>query len=327
VPQTPLTLHGRAVETVFDLLGTRENDITFSLGWILANCPRLVASLQRDGLGVPPAPATSIGLQEWGEDRGYTDVEIRGPASQLILEAKRGWNLPVRAQLERYSGRFASARSALLVVSECSGSYARRRLPASVAGVEVHHRSWAEIAELVRSLKSSGGHSERRLLAEFERYLGGVMTVQDWTSNWTYVVSIGRRDPPGWGVSFLDVVLELGHYFHPYGVAGWPKEQPNYLAFRWGGHVQRVHHVESYKLVEDLHDEFPEIPSEGLAVRPHIVYELGPPIGLPAPLPNGAQYRAARLWVSLDLLFTSATLRDALAETARRRALGNSPPP
>jgi hypothetical protein len=37
----PLTLHGWTVATVFDLLGDKENDATYSLGWGLANSDRL----------------------------------------------------------------------------------------------------------------------------------------------------------------------------------------------------------------------------------------------------------------------------------------------
>ena len=33
---TDIYLHGRPINTVFDLLGSNENDITFSVGWALA---------------------------------------------------------------------------------------------------------------------------------------------------------------------------------------------------------------------------------------------------------------------------------------------------
>jgi hypothetical protein len=36
-------------------------------------------------------------------------------------------------------------------------------------------------------------------------------------------------------------------------------------------------------------------------------------------LPNGANYRAIRMWVALDLLLTSPTLKDAYDSTQRRR--------
>lgn len=72
----------------------------------------------------------------------------------------------------------------------------------------------------------------------------------------------------------------------PYGLrrGGWPKVPPNYIAFRWDGHVRRIHHIDAYAVVDDLHEAFDEIPAGLEADVPHIVYDLGPPI-LPALAP------------------------------------------
>jgi hypothetical protein len=43
-----LRLHGRPVETVFDLLGDKEDDITYSLGWALAHSDGLCRALLRE---------------------------------------------------------------------------------------------------------------------------------------------------------------------------------------------------------------------------------------------------------------------------------------
>jgi hypothetical protein len=40
-----LLLYSRPVRTVFDLLGDKEDDITYSLGWALAQSDRLVRRL------------------------------------------------------------------------------------------------------------------------------------------------------------------------------------------------------------------------------------------------------------------------------------------
>jgi hypothetical protein len=42
---TDLFLHGRKLDTVFDLLGSKENDITYSVGWALAQSPAFCARL------------------------------------------------------------------------------------------------------------------------------------------------------------------------------------------------------------------------------------------------------------------------------------------
>ena len=37
-----LSLHGRKLESIFELLGSAEDDITYSLGWVLAHSPNLL---------------------------------------------------------------------------------------------------------------------------------------------------------------------------------------------------------------------------------------------------------------------------------------------
>jgi hypothetical protein len=42
---TVLFLHGRKIETIFDLLGREENDMTYALGWALAESPQFLRQL------------------------------------------------------------------------------------------------------------------------------------------------------------------------------------------------------------------------------------------------------------------------------------------
>jgi hypothetical protein len=51
------------------------------------------------------------------------------------------------------------------------------------------------------------------------------------------------------------------------------------------------------------------------AERPHAVYELGPRIPPLDPIPNDAQYGAARLWLLLDQSQTAASLAEAIEGT------------
>jgi hypothetical protein len=48
---TELRLRGQVVNTVFDLLGANENDMTFSLGWALARCPEFLDSFVKRAVG------------------------------------------------------------------------------------------------------------------------------------------------------------------------------------------------------------------------------------------------------------------------------------
>ncbi len=210
-------------------------------------------------------------------------------------------------------------RGALLVISECTRTYADRHLSKSVEGVRVEFRSWREVIALVEHSLRACPRREQSVLRETHRYLRGVMTMQALDSNWTYCVSLNQRRPEGWPLSTVEFVRERGIYFCPYAAPHWPKTPPNYLAFRWSGHVQDVRHVDAYQVVEELNEVIPELPAQGHPFL-QIVYTLGPPIPLPAPLSNGAQYRSSRVWVPLDLLLTASTLADALALKQERLA-------
>jgi hypothetical protein len=95
----------------------------------------------------------AIALQKSVRGAGITDIEIRGGDFHVIVEAKRGWNLPAKEQLEKYVPRLhkSKARHALIVtMSECSKEYAREYLVADVDGVPVQHMSWSQIGMLSR---------------------------------------------------------------------------------------------------------------------------------------------------------------------------------
>ena len=70
-------------------------------------------------------------------------------------------------------------------------------------------------------------------------------------------------------------------------------------------------------VLPSLLDRWPDIPATEDAVRPHAVYDLGPQLPPTHPIPSGASYRAARLWVLLDQLQTAPMLAAALADSKR----------
>jgi len=63
---TDLTLHGRDVETVFDLLGEREDDITYSVGWGISKSHALARALLDEAYGrnTDIGELTAVRLQE-----------------------------------------------------------------------------------------------------------------------------------------------------------------------------------------------------------------------------------------------------------------------
>jgi hypothetical protein len=328
-----LFLHGRQVSTVFELLGHKENDITFSLGWVLSQSPALRQRALR-GLfpGADHGEFVSVRLQEWGKQPGYTDIEIETQRTHAIIEAKCGWVLPTKDQLAKYASRLAREPRdcALLVISECSGEYARSRLPRTARRVRVEYRSWRRVWEWAREAGRRGSHAEKRLLREFGSYLKGAVSVQNQESNMVYVVVLSPEVPEWSRVSYIEFVTKCKRYFHPYGgTGGWPRNPPNYLGFRWDGQLQRIHHVEGYEIVTDLSAHIKQI----IATRYHavsrkhrwmddpmVLYRLGPPIVPGHTVKTGQVYANGRVWAALDLLLTCKTVSEAREKTRKRLA-------
>jgi len=329
-----LTLHGRPVGTVFDLLGSKEDDLTYSVGWGLAQSESFTRAVLDEAYGnaVQGEMITAIRLQESKHGTGRTDIEIETARLHLIVEAKRGWNLPLDSQLQQYAARLNGdddRGGRIAVVSECAPYYPPvKALPNAIDGVPVSHLPWKRIAELATgTAAASRSHAEKRLLAELTGYLKGLMTMQNVTSNLVFVVVLGQ-DPLSWSsLTFKDTVVERGLYYHPVGGhKGWPRTPPNYIGFRFDGRLQQIRHVDHYEVITRPHDYIPEIiPEADWSDEPHFLYTLGPPIEPPRPVPNGKIWPNARLWCALDLLLTSETIREAVDNTRERLAAAGEP--
>jgi len=315
-----LLLHKLPVQSVFNLIGENENDITFSIGWALPQSPAFLRNLLRKALRLHNAydpDQLLISLQESNPKAGITDIEIRGPKLHLIVEAKRGWSLPTTSQLRTYHRRFEKTRGverAFITMSECSQAYAREKLPRNVRGIPVHHVSWSEVSRLARVRRAS--HREKRLMQELGTYLATIVNMQKQESNWVYVVVLsGHEWAPG--LTYIHTVQDRWRYFHPYARDGWPKEAPNYLGFRFGGRLQSIHHVESAEIITNFHRHFPESPNQQKRY-PYFLYKLGPPIVPAREVKTGKIFKNGRVWAMLDLLLTSSTISAARAASAKR---------
>jgi len=321
---TDLFLHGRPLYTVFDLLGDKENDITYSLGWALAHSPALCARFMA---AVCPEQGgrevSAVTLQTWGRDEGYTDIEIRTETAHVIVEAKRGWNLPDARQLTRYVHRAQSKHNALVVLAECAPDYVRGKLPEKLKGVPVRYLSWKQVNDLAGKSRAGATHAERHLLAELRGYLRGLMSMQDQESNLVYLLVLSAKRPEWSRLTWIEYVTKKRRYFHPYGGNGWPTVPPNYLGFRYGGQLRSIHHVDSYQIVDDYAPFFPEISRRKRGPKGsevYILYTLGRPIRPQQEVKNGNVYATGRLWASLDLLLTSKTIEQACNLTKKRLA-------
>ena len=317
-----LTLHGSDVNSVFDLLGRNENDLTSALGFAFANCPPLLdAVLARlsSRVGTQLTGDASIAL-EVRDKKGRTDLEVRLADTLVICEAKRGWLLPSTSQLSQYAGRVRRRGSgALVTLSQASHALAAK-LPPEVRGVPVIHLPWTEILADMTDVRATCRGRERFWLEELRKYLSGVIRVRSVADSWTYCVALNRQRTGGKkDLTFIEWVTDALTYYHPYGVSGWPTDPPNFIAFRWDGAVRRIHRIEDADVYPTLLDRYPDLPANEFTMRPHAVYKLSkrrlPPL---EPIQNGTQYRAIRLWVLLDQLQTADTLAEAHKRTRER---------
>jgi hypothetical protein len=208
----------------------------------------------------------------------------------------------------------------IIVLSECTSEYAGAFLqPREVSGIPVESIAWREILELVNSSFAGARGSERAILGELSAFLKRLVTVQPIDSNLVYVVSLARTPVEQDGLTFADVVQRYRRYFHPLGGKGWPKEPPNYIAFRLDGKLLSIHHIESYRVVRTAGDVIPDLSETDWGLD-HFLYELGPAFGPPGPLPNGKIYPSGRYWCMLDTLFTAGTIAEARNVTKARLA-------
>lgn len=297
--------------------------MTFSLGWVLSRSERLLAALLEDLTGRPFESVADalVRLQTGRVEFGITDVEVEvGQEIAVILEAKRGAELPGEAQLRKYavtlSGAVANQRL-LVALTNATRAYAKSALPVlQIKNVRLLHRSWREIKAIAESAISHETNANKRWLSAFITYLEGLLQMETRFSNWTYVVSLGQGNPEGWKISWIDIVEKRGHYFFPVGNR-WPDPPPNYIAFRYRGRLQTVHHVEGHEVFTNPQHLFPE--AAEVIWEPHYCLRLGPPIRPAREVRNGPRINmSARVWCMLDTLLTGNTISEALTESERR---------
>ena len=314
-----LKLHGREIDNFFELMGTKENDITLSLSWVLSRCPAFLHRVIKSICHVKKIDCDNVEIscQEFEKNKGFTDIEIKDDDNfHIIIEAKRGWNLPGVEQLNKYSKRKSFVQSNIknkfiVSLSESSQEYAAKRIPEETKnGTPVVHCSYREIYQYALEAKAESNNAQKRMIDDFCQYMKGWMSMQNIDSNWVYVVSLSWNCPGGCDVSFVDIVKKYRKYFHPLGESGWPKEPPNYIAFRYNGKLQSIHHIEKYTVTTNLHEEVKAMPDYEEDCD-FFVYRLGPAIIPPKEVKTGNIYRNGRVWAMLDTLLTCDTISEA----------------
>jgi hypothetical protein len=304
-----LSKYGSEAASVFDLLGRKEVDLTAAVGWVLSESPLVRAALMRH-LGLDASAAEVDIALEVADKEGRTDIELTGPNTKVIIEAKQGWLLPGEAQLLKYRRRFEGYEDRLMIsMSDSSELWARDQLPREVEGTAVRHVSWDVVRSIVTSTKTKARGRERTWIEELEVYMGRATSTRPNDSQWVYCVVVSKTAFAG--ISFRDFVIRDRVYFHPFGDnSKAPKSAPNFLCFRWGGRVRQVNRVEHFEVVPRLAERWPEAANE-ISDGPHIIYDLGPDIPIPAVSTKGT-YATGRVWCLLDQLLVHETLADAV---------------
>jgi hypothetical protein len=219
-----LIRYGQEVSTIFDLFGSKENDMTFSLGWVLSRSEAFLRLLIADVCGGVPSHLCHaiIKLQTGRGLDGITDIEIEvGGELVFVIEAKKGPQLPTARQLAKYAN-FLSGSAAknkhLLALTNASAASAGSRLECDgIARTHLHHRSWRQIRALAeKASRSSESNVNKQWLRTFCDYVGGLLEMEMRYSNKVFVVSLGGRGE-GWSISFQDVVEKKNRYFFPVG--------------------------------------------------------------------------------------------------------------
>lgn len=318
-----LFINNDQINSVFTLLGEKENNISYSVAYSLANCKIFLKNFMLEvGYGVlndDECKRTDIILQNFDNEPGITDIEIiLMDKFHIIIEAKRGWVFPSPSQIQKYSGRSTfkakDVYKRLIVFNESNPEFTTRHFPyKEIDDVPVLVMSWKQIKNIVSRSSGMGRDFENRLLKELGVYLDKISTMQKKQNNRVYVVSLGGV-PEGWNISFIDVVRKYNKYFHPVGgkKGGWPREPPNYIAFRYYGKLQSIHHIDSYEVFKDPNVYFPEIPTSNNNWELHYLYHLGPAMYPHHEVKAGAKIiRSMRVWAELDLLLTSSTIQEA----------------
>jgi len=319
-------LHGREINSIFQLMGYKENDITNSIAWVLSKCGAMLEIFIKNICEIDKIDFENLDIcvQEYDKDSGITDIEIKDDRNlYLIIEAKRGWILPRKEQLLKYSKRETFIKSyakkkLIVTLSECSRDYALHHLEIkNVNEIPITHVSWKDIYEFSTQAYPMSSNHEKRIIRELQTYLKGLITMQNQNSNMVFVVSLSSKKINNCAFSTIDLLEQKNVYFHPMGGNGWPKEAPNYIAFRYQGKLQSIHHIEDYKITTNIHEVVDEMPNEYWN-DPHFVYTLGPAIIPSKEVKIGNIYRNGRVWCHLDTLLTCDTISEARDLTKKR---------
>jgi hypothetical protein len=135
-------------------------------------------------------------------------------------------------------------------------------------------------------------------------------------SQMTWVVPLSGVDyAPGSSVTFVETV-QRGWYYNKARKV--PKGAFNFIGFRWESALREIRFVKSRRLFSDPHEALPDLFSESAEWEDHELFELGPAIQPPSPVPYGKLYAPGYHRALLDCLLTSESVEEA-RDASRQR--------
>jgi hypothetical protein len=314
-----LSLYGEIIDTFFDLLGKDENALTMALGWNLNQNYHFLMNFISKTISLDVViKDVYVYLQRPGNDNGFTDIElIINEKYHLILEAKKGWNLPSKGQISKYKKRYKKStpkNNFFIVISDCKRDFALGQIRKFDLKFPVYYTTWRDIIDIIDFSYKQSNNFQKKLLNEFRDFVEGVKMSGNQGSNEVFCVSLSKRKAFDSNITWIDIVEKYDIYFYPVG-SNWPKEPPNYMAFRYDGKLQAIRHVENFEISDKL-DQFVPVPEKEYSL--HFVLELGPSFKPKNEVRNGNIWSNGRVWFDLDTVFNCNTIKEAIEISKER---------
>lgn len=295
--------YGEEIDSIFQLMGKHENDMTKSIAFVLSKCDsftyNLLQKMRIDKNNID-LELLSITYQQAQED-GISDIEIIQPGIfHIIIEAKRGFNLPTHTQLKKYANDLNNSienEKYIWTLSDNLIIDAKTKLDNKIENIQINHITYENILEIIEHSLFTSNNIQKKLLCELSKYLKGVINMQNLNSNVVYVVPIS-------GDSIKEHDIQRT-YHCPIG-HGFLKSPENYLGFRYGGKLQYINHVDSVETY--LGDKS----------KPKFLFHLGPDIVPNKTIKTGGKYQGTKWYCDIDLLLTCDTIVEAGRKTKER---------
>ena len=321
----------REVRTPFGLLGTKENSLTFALGFMLKLSPELLQQVLIK-IGVKWIRKSSfkdltIKLQD-NHEEGITDIELIIPNKlHVIIEAKIGHDIPSQQQCEKYLPRLVAPKKKLVILQNVQFQHKITQYINNNAQFDgiLTGLYWADILE--NAIKLLSFHKVDQIegywLRNFINYIKEEYQLEAYTCE-VWIVPTSKNELWPGGLSFYDTHTipnsSTGKRIYYRGDNDKANWRPLYMAFRSRGFD------EVYRVIDIQYDRNPilDVPEfinmqDPWPNEPHTIWYLGEPIKLPHKIETGGVVGSAHVTCDFDLLLTCKNLAEIRQKMKARK--------